>query len=168
MTNSSAPEKRRACLALIRRPMPVDDAWEASSHIPADTDAGGMGDRSDAAVAERLGLRSSRQATLPLVKVREYRLELDCQHGPQCRHGSGSWPGRTVRPPAGSRPWTLTACWCSRTPRSRAPLRPGEHPHRQGRPPCLRTPADGSRRSSTAVLSTTALRHRKMVASLMA
>ncbi|MFF5505857.1 hypothetical protein [Streptomyces roseolus] len=41
---------------------------------------GGMGDCSDPAVAEGLGLRPYQQATLPLVEVRQNRLELGCQY----------------------------------------------------------------------------------------
>ncbi|MFD0065014.1 hypothetical protein [Streptomyces sp. NPDC056690] len=33
-------------------------------------------------MAEGLGLRSYQQATLPFVKVRQYRLKLGCQNGP--------------------------------------------------------------------------------------
>lgn len=46
------------------------------------TDTGGTGDRSDPAVAEGLGLHPCQQATLPLVEVRQNRLELGGQHNP--------------------------------------------------------------------------------------
>lgn len=46
------------------------------------TDTGGTSNRSDPVVAEGLGLRPYRQATLPLVEVRHNRLELGCQRGP--------------------------------------------------------------------------------------
>lgn len=44
------------------------------------THAGGMGDCSDPAMAEGLGLRPYQQTPLPLVEVRQNRLELHSQH----------------------------------------------------------------------------------------
>lgn len=71
-----------------QRGLPGAEVSQAGGHSGF-PDAGGTGNSSDPAMAERLGLRPYQQTTLTLVEMQQNRPELGCQHSlltPQPAH----------------------------------------------------------------------------------